>query len=87
MDIGSLPNNTHKLVAHGISDLDEIIQMIGFARTTSGTFTFIPLPYATQTTTQIVALSAIDKTNIRISTGQDRSGLSGYVTMLYTKTS
>ena len=88
VDIGALPNNTNKLVAHGISNLNEIIEMKGFARNTSGgTYTFLPLPYATQITAQIIALSAIDKTNVRITTGNDRSAYSGYVTLRYTKSS
>ena len=84
VNFGTLPNATDKLVAHGISNLSYVIKVEGTA--TSGSV-FRPLPliynsvYATYNTSMDVS-----GTNITMSTTQDRSAWTAYITLYYTKT-
>lgn len=83
IDFGALPNNTSKNVAHGISNLNKVIEMKGY--TSNGT-TFIPLPM-TSTTGAPTAMN-VDATNIIYTTSSDRTAYSEtYVTLYYTKSS
>lgn len=81
VDIGNLPNATSKSVAHGITNLDKVISIEGFAR---GGNNRVPLPYVATVSTNNVAVSA-NNTNIAITAGGDSSSYSGYVTLRYTK--
>lgn len=80
---GALPNNTTKTVAHGISNIDTMIDFYGIAD--DGTY-FIPIPR--------VGISAIDpvdifctRTDIYITTKYDATAyVKNYVTLEYTKT-
>lgn len=85
VNCGALPNNTSKDVAHGISDIDKATAVYGYGFTSTGGI--IPLPYVVPGSyaTEYVALSA-NRTNVSIGTGKDRSSLTGYVTLQYTKT-
>jgi hypothetical protein len=84
IDLGSLPNAVLKTVAHGVTGLDTIISLVGHAKTT-GTFS---------TDIQFVQTGGLDGiglarngANLEIQPGtQDRSTLSGFAIMLYTKT-
>lgn len=81
---GALPNNTTKSVEHGISNIDAIISMSGFAFNSN--HNGIPLPCSDNDNNYSVT---IDKTGnyIRIATAADRSSLtSSYITIQYTKT-
>lgn len=82
VDIGSLPDNATKNVAHGISNLDTVIKMEGYAYESPS---FIPLPFVTNNDSNQVYL-IVNATNIIIGTGANRSSFSGYVTLWYTKT-
>lgn len=82
INIGSLPNATNKNVAHGISSLGIILDMRGIARYTSGIS--LPLPFVAISQASI-SLNATS-TDIVITTADDRTAASGYVTLLYTKT-
>lgn len=82
IDCGTLPNNSRKEVAHNIANIDTVVSSIGIMG--NGTsFAFIPY---VSTGTQYQVPVDVNKTNIVITTGQDRSGFTGYVTIKYTKT-
>ena len=83
VNIGSLPNNTTKTVAHMVSNFGALIKLEGAF--TNGTNS-APLPYPATTASKIVQVYT-DATNITIGTGEDRSSYSGYVTLYYTKSS
>ena len=81
VNFGSLPNNTTKQVAHGIANVNKIWIFDGFV--TSGT-TQYQLDHAAY---GIYCWTInVDSTNIEIETESDRSALSAYVTLRYTKT-
>lgn len=83
VDTGTMPNNTRKQVAHGISNLDFIISMGGAAY---GNSTFVPIPYADTTASSSIGLFA-DSSNIILFSGANFSYLTtSYVTLYYTKT-
>ena len=83
VDTGTMPNNTRKQVAHGISNLDFIISMSGAAY---GNSTFVPIPYADTTASSSIGLFA-DSSNIILFSGANMSYLTtSYVTLYYTKT-
>ena len=85
INFGSLPNNTTKDVAHGVSNMGIMVECLGVA--TSST-EILPLPrvsVGTQDPKYSISLSA-STTYIRIVTGFDRSPFSAYVTIRYTKT-
>lgn len=83
VDLGALPNNTTKNIAHGITNLDYIISFGGTAKSGG---TLIPIPY---TPLAAIAENGIallfSDVNIGITTGKDRSSYTGYITLRYTK--
>jgi hypothetical protein len=84
INFGTLPNSTTKTVAHGAS-LDTLINYECVSVAVSGSR--LPLPFVNTnlaTTTSYIAMF-FDDTNITIVTGNDRSSLSTYVTLYYTK--
>lgn len=83
VNFGSLPNNTSKSVAHGISNINQIVRIEGYAFGTSGDIT--PLPYASVTSLGYMITLTANRANVNIHTGEDRSGLTGYITLYYTK--
>lgn len=83
IDIGELPNNTTKSVAHNISNLSTVVYLLGFASNSSVT---LPLPVPHPDNVNAININA-DATNINIATGRDRRAYSGYVTIRYTKSS
>lgn len=85
INTGSLPNNTVKNVAHGISNLRRAVKLYGYAFRSSNSIT-IPLPYAS-TAEWTVGLNVADS-NISITTFSDRTPYTeSYVIVEYTKTS
>lgn len=88
VDCGTLPNNTDKNVAHGISNLDYVIHCYGVAKRPAAGSTVMNnllLPYSHQTSANNIALS-VNSTNITIRTGNDRTAFtSSYVTIEYVK--
>ena len=87
VDFGALPNATTKTVAHGIENLEDVVDARLFATDASHT-NFLPLNF-TATSSQNLPYQVsgyITSTNIRIDTGSNRSGFSGYVVIQYTKT-
>lgn len=83
VDLGNIPNNTTKSVAHSISNLSSIYSMYGAC--SAGTSSYLPLPYYAPG--QYGISIDVTQTNINIGTQYDRSAYSGYITLLYTKTS
>ena len=83
IDCGYLPNAGNKTVAHNISGFDQAIKVFGVA--TSALGNNYPLPYVTLANELNINLF-VDKTNIELSTGIDRSAFYCYVTIEYTKT-
>lgn len=81
INIGNLPNNTTKTVAHNITNFSTLIKLEG--NFTNGTNS-ASIPYSAPTTSKNVQ-AYIDATNVTIGTGEDRSAYSGYVTVYYTK--
>lgn len=82
---GNLPNTTTKTVAHGISRINHIIDLKGVAWTSTGTT--INFPYTNYYGAQYQVTWYVDKTNINIGAGDDKSGYSKcYITLYYTKT-
>lgn len=85
INTGSLPNNTTKNVAHGISNLRRVVNLHGYAFRSSDSFT-LPLPFASSELGRVEILVA--GSNIRIVTAMDRTNYTeSYVVVEYTKTS
>ncbi len=76
IEIGNLPNNNTKRVAHGIT-YDKIISLSGMAGE-------VPLPTVSISSSYAIELS-IDSTDIVVKTGVDRSSYTGFVIVRYTK--
>ena len=81
VNFGSLPNATSKTVAHGISNLKQVIEMKGMAVYQDRYF---PLPNSNPSDNTGAMRLAIEGSNIVIMTGADRSAWSAYVTIYYT---
>lgn len=84
VNVGSLPNSTHKEIAHGITNLGIVLRMFGYAKSTT---TSLILPYITVEHGSYQIALEITDTNVVIWTDYDRSAFSGYVVVEYTKTS
>ena len=87
VDTGTLPNNTTKTTAHGISDLKAVIDLRGYARNPNNGIN-IPIPYVYKSGSYSKSLQAYsDATNITFISGENMSGYTvSYVTLQYTKT-
>ena len=87
ISFGALPNNTTKNVAHGITNLDLIISYDGMAKVTSSG-NQIPLPFVNNvlSTMPNYVYLGFTLTDITITTGIDRTGLTAYLTLYYIKT-
>ena len=83
INIGSLPNAAIKQVAHGISTIDTVVFMAGSAKNST---IDLPLPHTTNAPSTQVGISR-SGANIEVSTGNDKTAFTGYVTLFYTKTS
>ena len=93
INFGALPNATIKDVAHGITNIDNVIDVFGIAagEINSTKYSFhlpsvgVHTSLAEEAVKYNMALTIIGA-NIRIQTGIDRSSFSAYVTIRYTKT-
>ena len=81
VDVGALPNDTTKQVAHSIT-YDAIVSLTGICSNSDNAF--LPMPAVATSSAYAIELS-IDITNVVITTAQDRSAFSGYVILEYTK--
>ena len=85
--ISSLPNNNVGNYAHNVSNMDKCVYASGFfIDIYEGTLQYHYSNYATKYGNQYNFCVDVDRTNIVIVTGSDRSAWSGYVTLRYTKT-
>lgn len=84
INFGTLPNNTTKNVAHGITNIGNVIKIEGWTYASSqGWF---PLPFASTGSYPIEVKATA--TNVVIVTTIDRSSIGTcYITLYYTKTS
>jgi len=81
INVGALPNAATKNIAHGITGVATWVKVEG--RAYDGT-TFIQIPAAATVASWAIEL-AVNSTNVIITAAQDRSALSGYVVLEYTK--
>ena len=81
----ALPNNTTKSVAHGVSNLDKIVDIKGCAyRSSDGLF--VSLPRVATSTTYMCEIN-VNSGNVNITSSTDLSAFGwSYVTIQYTKT-
>ena len=84
VEIGYLSNNTSTPYPHGISNIKRVVSHSGGAINSSGVY--LPLPKVSPSGLQYAVDIAVTTSDIVISTGSDRSGYYGYVTLRYTKT-
>jgi hypothetical protein len=86
INFGALPNSTDKQVAHGISNLYQMVGMSGVAIHPNKTT--LPLPFVGSTSlTAGVALNTND-TYVIVTAASDRTAFNkSYITIYYTKTS
>ena len=85
IDLGTLPNNSTKNVQYNIPNFSRLVKLEGSAyRSTDGAN--FPLPFASNSGVNVIAIS-IDTaiTSITVVTNTDRSNMTGYITMYYTK--
>ena len=83
VNFGNLPNTTTKNVVHNISNIDFITNYYAIATNSTA---FWKLPFVSTSTISSGLQMTIDKTNIIIVAGVDRSSYSAYVIIEYTKT-
>lgn len=85
VNIGALPSSPQtKIVAHGISNIENIVKVVGIANN-NGNFT--PMVWASTASFADVIATNCNDTNIQVSVGKDRSAVtSSFVILQYTKT-
>ena len=83
INIGNLPNANYSNVAHNINNLNKVIKIYGNA--TNGTL-HLPLPFVSTVSISSNVGININGNYITINSGTDRSSLSGYLIIEYTKT-
>lgn len=83
IDFGALPNNAHKDVNHGISNLGTVVNLYGMANQTNN---HVPIPYVSPVTLDDQIQLGANDTFIRIRADNDKSAFTGIVVMEYTKT-
>jgi hypothetical protein len=84
IDFGALPNASTKRVDHNITNIDEVIK-IGGTVNDNGSYQPIPLVYK-GTESQYNTSFFVNATIIGCSASEDRSRMTAYVTLYYTKT-
>lgn len=83
ISVGQLPNNTAKSVAHGVSNIDQIIDIFGVANDGNTT---ISLPFIHENTAISGIKITADRTNVNVGASRDWSSYNqSYITILYTK--
>lgn len=85
LDLGVFPNAVLKNVAHGITGIDRVVSLTGMGRVTTGEIRHA-MPFVQTAGLDGLGFS-MDDTNVSIQPGTlDRSNLSGFAIILYTKT-
>ena len=85
INFGALPNATNKRVAHGISNLDLIIKTEGYSKDSYNIHRAVP--YTHMGSSLGGSVMDIESSDIVIYTDSNRSGLTAYITLYYTKSS
>lgn len=83
INLGSLTDTTPKHVPHGIANLSTVVSLSGFV--TNGSI-FLPLPLARYNNFESQIGLFVNKTDIVVEPGNDRTAYTGYVVIEYTKT-
>lgn len=83
--IDSLPNNATKNIAHGISNISSIIGIDSYVKWSNGWIADLPWVVDGDDSETITVSAGLS--NIQIVTKKDRTSMSAYVTLRYTKTS
>ena len=86
INLGNLPNASTKNVPHGINNFTtacNITKIEGFAQ--GDNTSCFPLPYSSPSDLTSCIGIIITNSNISVVTGNDRSSLTGHVTLYYTK--
>ena len=81
--ISAFPNSADLNVAHGIQNLDKVINISGYAY--NGSNQFLTIPRVTGSNNLNIDVDVLGA-NIRISVGSNLSHFSGHITLQYTKT-
>lgn len=87
INFGALPDSSEKSVAHNISNVDKIWISDGFVFTSSNTFYGLVHTAGSSQNMQFAWDTNVNRTNVTMETYSDRSTLSAYVIVRYTKTS
>ena len=82
VSLGALPNVTDASVNHNISDLGTVIQIFGFANSST---TNLPLPYVNADDIRNTIQVEVRPATVWINVKSDFSAFTGYVTLRYTK--
>lgn len=84
--ISALPNGTYADYSNTIiSGLKDIVSMSGRAYRSSDNF-IVPLPLISTTFETSIGIAYVKATGVRIFVGSNRSDMTAYITILYTKT-
>ena len=88
ISLGSLPNSGGKDVAHGISNLDTVVDFsgTGLRSTDNARFHLPSAPVANAGVSSSISVT-VQPSIVQIYCGTDRSNITGYLTIWYTKTS
>ena len=84
VNIGALPDTNQVRYAHGIQDLDVVVKVEGIAYNNNKDH-FFPMNTARPSNNANGIGCWSEATNIVVETGVDRTDLTGYVTLYYTK--
>lgn len=85
VDLPGLPNNTSKSFAHGISDIDNIVKLEGQVYITANKQPVAPLN-ATRSFAANGIGAYVTLVSVVVETGTDRTSMSAYAVIEYTKT-
>lgn len=88
VSIGALLDDAAKSVAHGVADVDYVLHHQGYAQVIS-TGATLPLPNISVTGTfpDNLVRTNVDRTNVVVETGSDRTAFDrAFVTFWYTRT-
>lgn len=83
--VTSLPNNTYAIINHGIDNIEEYVHIYGMATRSSDGVSLIIGGARTDSNGMCIDVRADSKTELRITTGIDRSDMYAYIVIEYTK--
>lgn len=83
--LGNLPNNNHVAIAHGVTNMDIPIRLEGMAISEAGSG--MPLNITRPDNAAAGIGAYMSTSSVVVYTGTDRSNMTGYATIYYTKSS